>query len=66
MFVVVVDVICALMIIGGLVLAIRGARRDRSDAPRPAAYATRIAGVMIAAFGLALGTLVTTFTLVSG
>ena len=32
------------------------------EAPRPAAYAARIAGVMMAAFGVALGAVVTAFS----
>lgn len=74
MSVVVVDVFCALLIVGGVVLAVRGAGGSHGpahppgrpgDAPRPAAYATRIAGAMIAAFGIALGTIVTAFSLAS-
>lgn len=66
MTVVIVDLFCALLIVFGVVLAFRGARRSRGGAPQPSAYATRIAGVMIAAFGLALGTIVTGFSIATG
>ena len=74
MSVIVVDIFCALLIVGGIGLAVRGAGPSHSrarlpgrpgEAPRPAAYATRIAGVMLAAFGIALGTIVTGFSLAS-
>mgnify|MGYP000936742400 CR=1 FL=1 len=48
-----VDIFCALLIVGGIVLAIRGAGLAHGparlpgrpgEAPRPAAYAMRIAG----------------------
>ncbi len=75
MGVIIVDIFCALLIVGGIVLAMRGAGLARGraglpgrpgEAPRPAAYAMRIAGVMMAAFGLALGTIVTGFAIASG
>jgi len=75
MGVIFVDIFCALLIVGGIVLAIRGAGLAHGparlpgrpgEAPRPAAYAMRIAGVMMAAFGLALGTIVTGFTIATG
>lgn len=75
MSVIVVNIFCALLIVGGIALAVRGAGgfhgrarlNNRPDeAPRPAAYAARIAGVMMAAFGLALGALVTAFSIANG
>ena len=71
MSVIVVDIFCALLIVGGIVLAVRGAGAPHGrarlsgrpgEAPRPAAYAARLAGVMMAAFGVALGAVVTAFS----
>lgn len=69
MGVIIVDIFCALLVVGGIVLAIRGAGAvsdQQAGAPRPAAYASRIAGVMMAAFGIALGMIVTVFSIASG
>ena len=57
MSVIVVDIFCALLLVGGIVLAVRGAGAPHGrarlsgrpgEAPRPAAYAARIAGVSTA------------------
>jgi hypothetical protein len=56
--IVVFDVVCLLVVVAGLVLAFRGASGTGKD---PGTYGRRIAGTMLAAFGLALGTIVTVF-----
>lgn len=71
MFVIAVDIVAALLVSGGIALLVR--QPDRSSAARPAeegsdpgAYARRIAGTMIAAFGLAIGMMVTVFHFAGG
>ncbi len=69
MYVIIVDICAGLLVIGGLALLAHGlgrsdrARREGGD---PGTYARRIAGTMIAAFGLALGLMVTLFHFASG
>jgi hypothetical protein len=66
---VVVDFFCALLLIAGVTLALKGARASRGGgidgSPPPATYITRIAGTMMAVFALALATMVTVFALSS-
>ncbi|HYD24994.1 MAG TPA: hypothetical protein VEB68_09360 [Croceibacterium sp.] len=52
------DAVCLLFVAGGLAVAFVGASPTGND---PGTYARRIGGVMVAAFGLALGTIVTAF-----
>jgi hypothetical protein len=65
MYVVIVDVVAVLLIVGGVLLVARrppaaeGPTREGEGDPRT--YARRIAGTMIAAFGLAIGMMVTLF-----
>ena len=62
-YVVVVDVVAVLLIAGGAALVLRrsGPRPTGGAEGDPATYARRIAGTMIAAFGLAIGMMVTLF-----
>lgn len=71
----VIDTFCVILAVAGIVIALRGARaphqrpdgsRFHGEPPAPATYATRIVGVMMAAFGLALGVLATGFSLATG
>jgi len=61
------DMFCAALIVAGLVIAFKKpSRKSRDSAPGPAKddpriYVRRIAGVMMAAFGLALAVLFTAF-----
>ena len=70
MNVILVDIFCALLALAGVSLALKGARADRRRShgpqPGPATYGTRIVGVMMAAFALALGGMVTGFSLLAG
>lgn len=74
MSVILVDILCAILVIVGITLALKGSRvspgLNRFDPgagqASPATYALRIAGVMVAAFGIALGAMVTAFALASG
>ena len=52
------DAVCLLFVAGGLAVAFVGASSTGKD---PKTYVRRIGGVMVAAFSLALGTIVTTF-----
>jgi hypothetical protein len=63
MYVVIVDIVAALLIAGGIVLLARrpAERPTASGEGDPRTYARRIAGTMIAAFGLAIGLMVTLF-----
>jgi hypothetical protein len=58
--VVVFDALCLLLVAAGLVLSFRGASRSGTD---PGTYVRRIAGTMLAAFGLAIGMIVTVYSL---
>lgn len=71
MSVIVADVFCGILVVAGITIALKGAGASAgstpgAEAPAPATYATRIAGVMMMAFGIALGTIVTTFSIASG
>jgi len=64
MYLVTVDIVAVLLIVGGIALAARRPRgparpADHGDDPRT--YARRIIGTMMAAFGLAIGLMVTLF-----
>jgi hypothetical protein len=61
MYVIAVDIVAVLMVAGGIVLLTR--RRGGSEA---GVYARRIGGTMIAAFGLAIGLMVTIFHFAGG
>ena len=70
MYVVIVDICAAVLFAGGLALlsgwprsSRRAPERQNSEA---ANYARRIAGTMLAAFGLAIGLMVTLFHYSSG
>ena len=63
MYVIAVDVVAVLLIIGGIALL---ARRPADGGSEAGAYARRIAGTMIAAFGLAIGLMVTVFHFAGG
>lgn len=59
MTIVLLDAICALLVIGGLTFAFRGtATASPSD---PAVYMRRIAGMMLAAFAFAFGAMMTAY-----
>ena len=58
MYVIAVDIVAVLLVAGGIFLLTRSSRGGGSEA---AAYARRIGGTMIAAFGLAIGLMVTLF-----
>jgi hypothetical protein len=75
MSVILIDIFCVILIATGIGLAVKGARAPRGHArslgrpgepPRPAAYASRIVGVMLTAFGAALGVMVTAFSIALG
>lgn len=61
------DVLCAVLVVIGIGLALRSGTVPRSPAAvqhasdRPQTYILRIAGVMLAAFGSALGIMATVF-----
>jgi hypothetical protein len=63
MYVVIVDIVAALLIAGGIVLLARrpAERPIASGEGDPRTYVRRIAGTMMAAFGLAIGLMVTLF-----
>lgn len=69
-----IDTFCALLALAGIAIVLTGARAPRGQARGPAGrpesassvYATRILGVMMAAFGLALGAIVTSYTIAVG
>ena len=52
------DAFCLLLVAAGVALAFVGASATGKD---PGTYGRRIAGVMLAAFGLALGMIATVF-----
>ena len=64
---VVVDIFCAILLVAGITIALRGARAARGGEhgapPPPATYITRLAGTMMAVFALALATMMTVFAL---
>lgn len=60
------DAFCAVLVVAGLLIAFRKRPRlpgaaDGDPKDDPATYARRIAGVMLMALGLALGTIFTAF-----
>jgi len=61
MYVVIVDIVAVLLIVGGIFLVLRPPGRPAGAQGDPGTYARRIAGTMIAAFGLAIGVMVTLF-----
>jgi len=64
MYVVIVDILAVLLILGGIALAALRApdpARQAEEGDDPRTYVRRIAGTMMAAFGLALGLMVTLF-----
>jgi uncharacterized membrane protein YjjP (DUF1212 family) len=63
MYVVMVDIVALMLIVAGVTLLLRS-----SDAASPNAgtYGRRIGGTMLAAFGLAIGMMVTLFHFNSG
>jgi hypothetical protein len=65
MYVVIVDIVAALLIVGGVALVARRPPLAKGATPAgeadPRTYARRIAGTMMAAFGLAIGLMVTLF-----
>ena len=72
MTVVIVDVLCAILAAIGIAVVLKGARAPRTGqtgaggAPAPLVYVTRIAGIMMTAFAIALATMVTAFHLAGG
>ncbi|HEY7807464.1 MAG TPA: hypothetical protein VIC34_09720 [Croceibacterium sp.] len=63
MYVIVVDIVAVLLVAGGIALLAKRSGAGGSDA---GTYARRIGGTMIAAFGLALGLMVTVFHFAGG
>src|SRR4051794_35893337 len=60
MYVVIVDIVAVLLMTGGIALVVKGAKApSRAGEGDPGTYARRIVGTMIAAFGLAIGLMVT-------
>lgn len=72
MIVVIVDVLCAVLAAIGIAVVLKGARAPRTGrtgaggSPAPVVYVTRIAGIMMTAFAIALATMVTAFHLAGG
>lgn len=72
MSVVLVDILCAILAAIGIVVMLKGARASRTGRTgaggpsAPVTYVTRIAGIMISAFAIALATMVTAFHLAGG
>lgn len=72
MTVVIVDVLCAILAVIGVLVVLKGARASRAGqaeaggSPAPVTYVTRIAGMMMTAFAIALATMVTAFHLAGG
>ena len=58
MYVIAVDIVAVLLVAGGILLLTRSSRVGGSEA---GVYARRIGGTMLAAFGLAIGLMVTIF-----
>lgn len=68
MYVALVDIVAVLLVAGGILLAMRrprGSPGPMTSEGDPRIYARRIAGTMIAAFGLAIGMMVTLFHFLS-
>ncbi len=66
MYVVIVDIVALLLIAGGAALVLkRSGTVPEAASDDPRTYVRRIAGTMIAAFGLAIGLMVTLFHLQS-
>ena len=61
--VVVVDIVSVLLVAGGIALLVRRAAPEGAES---GIYARRIGGTMIAAFGLAIGLMVTIFHFAAG
>jgi len=61
MYVVIVDIIAVLLILGGIALAARRPPGPAQEGDDPRTYVRRITGTMMAAFGLAIGLMVTLF-----
>ena len=64
MYVVIVDIVAAMLIAGGIALVARPPTRSQASVEQDGdsgIYARRIAGTMIDAFGLAIGMMVTLF-----
>ncbi len=59
MTIVLIDAICAVAVIAGLIFAFRGTTRTDD----PGVYARRISGMMVAAFAFALAAMLTAFHL---
>jgi hypothetical protein len=60
MYVAIVDVLAAILLVAGIVLLVRSSK-SAGTAPDAGTYGRRIVGTMMAAFGLAIGMMVTLF-----
>ena len=65
MYVIVVDIVALILLAAGIAVAVRRPRRPGGEG-QSGIYARRIVGTMLAAFGLALGLMVTVFHFASG
>ena len=67
MYVILVDSVAALLLVGGIVLVAKPPKPRIGHAGQgdPRVYARRLVGTMIAAFGLAIGMMVTLFHFLS-
>ena len=67
MYVILVDIVAAVLIVGGIVLLAKPPRTPAIDSEQgdPRVYARRLVGTMIAAFGLAIGLMTTLFHFLS-
>lgn len=71
---VIVDTLCAIVAVIGILIVLKGAKAGQGpggsqvdgEDPAPATYVTRIFGVIIATFALALAAIVTAFSLAGG
>jgi hypothetical protein len=65
MYVVLVDIFALILVVGGTTMILRrpsgAAGPTTGDGADPGTYARRIGGTMVAAFGLAVGLMVTLF-----
>ena len=67
MYVVVVDILALMVFVAGVILLLRSSRtgvggaKSEFASPDPGTYGRRIGGTMLAAFGLAIGLMVTLF-----
>ena len=61
MTVILVDAACAIGVAAGLVVAFGPGTRGAGSSENPRIYVRRIAGMMLAAFALAIGAMVTAF-----